>query len=96
MQSSLNLDAMKSQHEMQFGGQEEMQKIQLEMQRLQSIDTLKVQMEDELETRRIKRGEMQRANKLQAEQTFLGAHQANLNAGMVNNATDMGLNAFAQ
>lgn len=96
MQSSLNLDAMERQHEMQLGGQEEMQKMQLEMQRLQSVETLKMQMENQRETMRIQREEMQRASKLQTEQTFLGAHQANLNAGMVNNATDMGLNAFAQ
>lgn len=96
MQSSLNLDAMKRQQEMQLGGQEEMQKMQLEMQRLQSVDTLKMQMENQRETMRIQREEMQRASKLQTEQTFLGAHQANLKAGMVNNATDMGINAFAQ
>ncbi len=96
MQSSLNLDAMERQHEMQLGSQEEMQKMQLEMQRLQSVDTLKMQMENQRETMRIQREEMQRASKLQTEQTFLGAHQANLNAGMVNNAIDMGLNAFAQ
>lgn len=96
MQSSLNLDAMKRQQEMQLGSQEEMQKMQLEMQRLQNIDALKMQMENQRETMRIQREEMQRASKLQTEQTFLGAHQANLNAGMVNNATDMGINAFAQ
>lgn len=94
MQLSLNLDAMQRQHEMQLGGQEEMQKMQLEMQRLQNIDALKMQMENQRETMRIQREEMQRASKLQTEQTFLGAHQANLNASMINNATDMGLNAF--
>ena len=96
MQSSLNLDALERQHEMQLGSQEEMQKMQLEMQRLQSVDALKMQMENQRETMRIQREEMQRASKLQTEQTFLGAHQANLNAGMVNNATDVGFNAFAQ
>lgn len=81
MQSSLNLDAMKRQQEMQLGGQEEMQKMQMENQR---------------ETMRIQREEMQRASKLQTEQTFLGAHQANLNAGVINKATDCGINAFKQ
>lgn len=79
MQSSLNLDAMRRQQELTLGGQEELQAMQLENQR---------------ETMRIQREEMQRASRLQTEQTFLGAHQANLNAGMVNNATDNGLNAF--
>lgn len=95
-QSTLGIDALKRQQEMQLGGQEEMQKMQLEMQRLQSVDTLKMQMENQRETMRIQREEMQRASKLQTEQTFLGAHQANLKAEMVNNATDMGINTFAQ
>lgn len=95
-QSALGIDALKRQQEMQLGGQEEMQKMQLEMQRLQSVDTLKMQMENQRETMRIQREEMQRASKLQTEQTFLGAHQANLKAEMVNNATDMGINTFAQ
>ena len=81
MQSSLNLDAMKRQQELTLGGQEELQAMQLENQR---------------ETMRIQREEMQRASRLQTEQTYLGAHQANLNAGMINNATDNGLNAFRQ
>lgn len=95
-QSVLDIEARKRQQEMQLGGQEEMQKMQLEMQRLQSVDTLKMQMENQRETMRIQREEMQRASKLQTEQTFLGAHQANLKAEMVNNATDMGINTFAQ
>lgn len=95
-QSALDIEARKRQQEMQLGGQEEMQKMQLEMQRLQSVDTLKMQMENQRETMRIQREEMQRASKLQTEQTFLGAHQANLKAEMVNNATDMGINTFAQ
>lgn len=45
---------------------------------------------------RIQREEMQRASRLQTEQTFLGAHQANLNAGVLNNATDNGIDAFQQ
>ncbi len=65
MQSALGLDAMKRQQEMQLGGQEQLQAMQLENQR---------------ETMRIQREEMQRASRLQTEQTFLGAHQANLNA----------------
>lgn len=81
MQSSLNLDAMKRQQELNLGGQEELQAMNLENQR---------------ETMRIQREEMQRASRLQTEQTFLGAHQANLNAGVLNNATDNGINAFRQ
>ena len=65
--SSLNLDAMKRQQEMNLGGQEEMQRMQLEHQR---------------ETMRIQREELQRASRLQTESNFLGAHQANLNAGV--------------
>lgn len=80
MQSNLNLDAMQRQQEMQLGGQEQMQAMQLEHQR---------------EMMRIQREEMQRASKLQTEQTFMGAHQANLQAGMMNNAIDNGMNAFA-
>lgn len=81
MQSTLNLDAMKRQQEMQLGRQEQIQDMDLENQR---------------ETMRIQREEMQRASRLQTEQTFLGAHQANLNAGVLNNATDNGINAFRQ
>lgn len=81
MQSTLNLDAMKRQQEMQLGGQEQIQDMNLENQR---------------ETMRVQREEMQRASRLQTEQTFLGAHQANLNAGVLNNATDNGINAFRQ
>lgn len=80
-QSSLSLDAMKRQQEMQLGGQEQLQDMNLENQR---------------ETMRIQREEMQRASRLQTEQTFLGAHQANLSAGVLNNATDNGINAFRQ
>lgn len=81
MQSSLGLDAMRRQQELQLGGQEELQAMQLENQR---------------ETMRIQREEMQRASRLQTEQTFLGAHQANLNANVLNNATVNGINAFRQ
>ena len=81
MQSSLGLDAMKRQQELNLGGQEQLQDMNLENQR---------------ETMRIQREEMQRASRLQTEQTFLGAHQANLNAGVLNNATDNGINAFRQ
>ena len=80
MQSTLNLDAMRRQQEMQLGGQEQIQDMNLENQR---------------ETMRIQREEMQRASRLQTEQTFLGAHQANLSAGVLNNATDNGINAFS-
>lgn len=81
MQSSLGLDAMRRQQELQLGGQEQFQDMNLENQR---------------ETMRIQREEMQRASRLQTEQTFLGAHQANLSAGVLNNATDNGINAFRQ
>lgn len=79
--SELNLDAMGRKQELDLGGQEELQRMNLENQR---------------ETMRIQREEMQRASRLQTEQTFMGAHQANLNAGVLNNATDNGINAFRQ
>jgi len=66
--SSLSLDAMKRQQEMSLGGQEEMQRMQLEHQR---------------ESMRIQREELQRASRLQTETNFLGAHQADLNAGVL-------------
>ena len=81
LQNDLQQDMLRRQQEMNLGGQEELQRMQLENQR---------------ETMRIQREEMQRAARLQTEQTFLGAHQANLNAGVLNNATDNGLNAFGQ
>ena len=80
-QSELNLDAMGRKQELDLGGQEELQRMNLENQR---------------GTMRIQREEMQRASRLQTEQTFMGAHQANLNAGVLNNATDNGINAFRQ
>lgn len=80
-QSELNLDAMGRKQELDLGGQEELQRMNLENQH---------------ETMRIQREEMQRASRLQTEQTFMGAHQANLNAGVLNNATDNGINAFRQ
>lgn len=80
-QSELNLDAMGRKQELDLGGQEELQRMNLENQR---------------ETMRIQREEMQRASRLQTEQTFMGAHLANLNAGVLNNATDNGINAFRQ
>ena len=80
-QSELNLDAMGRKQELDLGGQEELQRMNLENQR---------------ETMRIQREEMQRASRLQTEQTIMGAHQANLNAGVLNNATDNGINAFRQ
>lgn len=80
-QSELNLDTMGRKQELDLGGQEELQRMNLENQR---------------ETMRIQREEMQRASRLQTEQTFMGAHQANLNAGVLNNATDNGINAFRQ
>lgn len=80
-QSELNLDAMGRRQGLDLGGQEELQRMNLENQR---------------ETMRIQREEMQRASRLQTEQTFMGAHQANLNAGVLNNATDNGINAFRQ
>lgn len=80
-QSEQNLDAIGRKQELDLGGQEELQRMNLENQR---------------ETMRIQREEMQRASRLQTEQTFMGAHQANLNAGVLNNATDNGINAFRQ
>ena len=80
-QSELNLDAMGRKQELDIGGQEELLRMNLENQR---------------ETMRIQREEMQRASRLQTEQTFMGAHQANLNVGVLNNATDNGINAFRQ
>ena len=80
-QSELNLDAVGRKQELDLGGQEELQRMNLENQR---------------ETMRIQREEMQRASRLQTEQTFMGAHQANLKAGVLNNATDNGINAFRQ
>lgn len=81
MQNSLGLDAMKRQQELNLSAQEQAQQMQLNNQQ---------------ETLRIQREEMQRASKLQTEQTFLGAHQANLNAGVLNNAADNRINAFNQ
>lgn len=86
-QSSLNIDMMRRQHEMNLGSQEAMAGMNIEQQRMN--------LDHQRETMRIQREEMQRASKLQTEQTFLGAHQANLHAGMVNNALDNGFNAFA-
>ena len=81
LQNELNQDLLRRQQEMNLGSQEELQRMQLENQR---------------ETLRIQREEMQRASRLQTEQTFLGAHQANLNARVLNNATDNGIDAFRQ
>lgn len=81
LQNSLNQDTMQRQHTMQLGQQEELQDMDLENRR---------------ETMRIQREEMQRASRLQTEQTFLGAHKANLDAGVMNNAVDNGINAFHQ
>ena len=81
LQNSLNQDTMQRQHNMQLGQQEELQDMDLENRR---------------ETMRIQREEMQRASRLQTEQTFLGAHKANLDAGVMNNAVDNGINAFHQ
>ena len=65
--TELEKDALRRRQEMSLGGQEEMQRIQLEHQR---------------ETMRIQREELQRASRLQTETNFMGAHQANLNAGV--------------
>ncbi len=65
--SDLEKDALQRRQEMSLGGQEEMQRMQLEHQR---------------ETMRIQREELQRASRLQTETNFLGAHQADLNAGV--------------
>ena len=65
--SDLERDSLQRRQEMSLGGQEEMQRMQLEHQR---------------ETMRIQREELQRASRLQTETNFLGAHQADLNAGV--------------
>ncbi len=65
LQQSLQMDQMKREQEMRLSQKEEMQRAQLENQR---------------ETMRIQREEMQRAARLQTEQTFLSAHQADLQA----------------
>ena len=65
--SNLERDSLQRRQEMSLGGQEEMQRMQLEHQR---------------ETMRIQREELQRASRLQTETNFLGAHQADLNAGV--------------
>ena len=63
--SDLERDSLQRRLEMSLGGQEEMQRMQLEHQR---------------ETMRIQREELQRASRLQTETNFFGAHQADLNA----------------
>ena len=65
--TDLEKDSLQRRQEMSLGGQEEMQRMQLEHQR---------------ETMRIQREELQRASRLQTETNFLGAHQADLNAGV--------------
>lgn len=87
-QTSLGIDAMKRQQEMNLGGQEEMLRMQQE--------SMRIDLENKRETQRIQREEMQRASKLQTEQTFLGAHQANLNSNLLNNGLDNGINVFQQ
>ena len=99
MQNALNLDAMQRQHEMKLSGQEQMQQMQLDMQQMQ-LDMqqrqMNMQLNNQSETMRIQREEMQRAAKLQTENTFLDAHKANLNSGMLNNAMDNGYDPFQQ
>lgn len=65
--TELEKDSLQRKQEMNLGGEEEMQRIRLEHQR---------------ETMRIQREELQRASRLQTETNFMGAHQANLNAGV--------------
>lgn len=92
-QSDLNIDMMRRQHEMNIGGQEQMHTLNMQSQAL-NLESQKINLENQRETLRIQREEMQRASRLQTEQTFLGAHQANLNADMVNNALDNEINVF--
>lgn len=94
-QSDLNVDAMKRQHEMNMGGQEHMHDLNMQSQSM-NLEMQRMNLDHQRETMRIQREEMQRASRLQTEQTFLGAHQANLNAGVVNNALDNGFNTFEQ
>lgn len=65
--ADLEKDSLQRRREMSLGGQEEMQRIQLEHQR---------------ETMRVQREELQRASRLQTETNFLSAHQADLNANV--------------
>lgn len=73
--TELERDSLKRKQEMNLGGQEELQRMKLEHQR---------------ETMRIQREELQRASRLQTETNFLGAHQANLNAGLLNTTQPQG------
>jgi hypothetical protein len=73
-QNSLNQNIQARQQELTMSNQEELQRMNLENQR---------------EMMRIQREEMQRASRLQTEQTFLDAHQANLNAGVVDSTPNV-------
>ena len=81
LEHELQCDQLRRQHEMQLGNLEETQSMQLEHQR---------------EMLRIQREEMQRASRLQTEQTFLGAHQANLNAGVTGHTYERPRNLYQQ
>jgi ribosomal protein L23 len=73
-QNSLNQNIQARQQELIMSNQEELQRMNLENQS---------------EMMRIQREEMQRASRLQTEQTFLDAHQANLNAGVVDSTPNV-------
>ena len=87
--NSLQQDQLRRTHEMNMNSQEQMAQMQLEGQRMQ-LDAQRIQLENQQETMRIQREEMQRASKLQTEQTFLGAHMANMQNTMMSNAMDYG------
>lgn len=87
MQANLNMDTMSRQHEMQLGAMERQQEMQLGGQEQMQA----MQLEHQREMMRIQREEMQRATRLQTEQTFMGAHQTNINAAMMNKAIDNGM-----
>ena len=85
--ADLERERVMAQHNAQisnFNLQNDLNQEQLKMQSTLNLDAMRRQQE------------MQRASRLQTEQTFLGAHQANLSAGVLNNATDNGINAFRQ
>jgi exonuclease VII large subunit len=88
LQNELNQNVLKAQSVLNLEGMQQQQVLNMESQMLQ--------LEHQRETLRIQREEMQRASRLQTEQTFMGAHQANLNAVAVNNALDKGFNVFEQ
>lgn len=92
-QNRLDVDMMRRQHEMNIGGQEQMHNLNMQSQAM-NVEMQRMNLDHQRETMRIQREEMQRASKLQTEQTFLGAHQANLNSEIgIGSCMGMGLGA---